>query len=146
MLKELIKKDMYTYMKNKEKEKLSIVRLIITEINNQEIDKKRELSDEEIQSIVKKLVVRNDESLEHATKANRPEEILKLNLETEVLKGYLPKQYTDGEATRAIYDALKEANITEKKELGKAMKLSCDLLKNKYDGKKIKDIVNSLLI
>lgn len=145
MIKQQLTEDMKIYMKAKDKVKLSGIKMAIATIKNREIEVKRELTDEEVIAILKKQVKEHHESMSFFKEddiANRKEYILYID----ALDKFIPEDMSKEEATDIITKALAEANVTEKKQKGLAMKTVMPLLKGKLDGKVIQEIVNSILV
>ncbi|MDY6822072.1 MAG: GatB/YqeY domain-containing protein, partial [Deferribacterota bacterium] len=70
-LKEQILNDMKTYMKNKDSVALGAIRMLNAEIKNAEIEKKRELKDEEIVNIISSAIKKRRESITFYQKGGR---------------------------------------------------------------------------
>ena len=142
MIKTKLTEDMKHYMKEKEKVALTGVRMANAAIKNKEIDLRRELDDDEVIAVLKKQVKEHKESLEFVKDEEGRKE---LETYIAVLNKYIPADMDKGEAEKIIRDLLSAGNITEKKQMGDAMKTVMPVLKGKIDGKVIKEIVNSIL-
>ena len=70
-IKNKIKLDLVDFMKSGEKEKVNIIRFVMSFLNQAEKDKKCLLTDTEILQILKKLIKKNEDSFEQFTKAER---------------------------------------------------------------------------
>lgn len=145
MLKDIIKSDMIKYMKEKNKEAVTTIRMVNGAIKNKEIELKSELTDDEVISVLNREIKQYKESLEFATQKERQDEIDAITYSIQLLSGYLPEQLTDEEANAIVVKLLTDNNITEKKQKGLAMKLVMPELKGKYDGSKINKLVDSML-
>lgn len=146
MLKEQLKKDMIQFMREKDKENLATIRMVNGVIKNKEIELKRELTDEEVISVITKEVKQYNESLEFAIKREDNDTVSKIKVAIELLSNYLPKQITEEQAKQIIKQLLEENSITSKKQVGLAMKTVMPKLKGKYDGSKINKLVLELLL
>lgn len=144
MIKQQLTEDMKVYMKAKDKLKLSGIKMAIAAIKNKEIETKRELTDEEIIAILKKQVKEHQESLSFLKEGDTARDEYKAYIDS--ISKFIPKDMSKEEATDIITKALAEANITEKKQKGLAMKTIMPILKGKLDGKVIQEIVDSILI
>lgn len=134
------------FMRDKKETEKAGIRMAIAAIKNKAIDLRRDLTDEEIVSVLKKQVKEHKESLSYLTDtANQANEIEKYNAYISVLNSYIPEDMSEEEARVIIAEILSENNITEKKQMGDAMKTVMPKLKGKLDGKVIKEIVNSIL-
>lgn len=149
MIKTKLTNDMKHYMKEKATNKaaeykLTGIRMAIAAIKNKEIEMKRELTDEEVISVLKKQTKEHFESMSFYKEDdidNRKPYILYID----ALDKFIPEDMSEEEAKKIISKALADANITEKKQMGDAMKTVMPILKGKLDGKVIKNIVTSIL-
>lgn len=142
MIKTKLTEEMHHYMKEKEKVAVTGVRMAIAAIKNKEIEVRRELNDTEVIAVLKRQIKEHKESLEFV-KADKDREELETYIS--ILDKYIPADMSKDEAEGIIKDLLASANITEKKQMGDAMKTVMPVLKGKLDGKIIKEIVNSIL-
>jgi uncharacterized protein YqeY len=108
-LKQKIKKDSVTALKAKDTLKLSILRFLIAQIQNAEIDRKRQaLNDEQVVKIITSQIKKLKDSLELFKKGNRPDLVQKTEAEIKILSSYLPQQLSDEELKAKITSILKE--------------------------------------
>ena len=98
MLKELIKQDMIKFMKEKNKEAVTTIRMVNGAIKNKEIELKRDLTDDEVVTVVNKEVKQYNESLEFAVQKGDETAIQTIKNAIELLSTYLPEQLSDEEA------------------------------------------------
>ena len=145
MLKELIKQDMIKFMKEKNKEAVTTIRMVNGAIKNKEIELKRVLTDDEVVIVVNKEVKQYNESLEFAVQNGDETAIQTIKNAIELLSTYLPEQLSDEEAQVIVAQTLEEAGIKDKKQMGLAMKAVMPKLKGKYDGAKINKLVSTIL-
>ncbi len=140
---EKIKKDMIIAMKEKNKKKLSTIRLLISSIKNEEIAKGRSLASEEIIGVIKKEVKQLKKALEDFEKGKREDLVEKTEEEIFTLEQYLPPQLSDEEIESVVLEILSEIPDGEQKE-GLIMKKLMPLLKGKADGKRVQHIVKQV--
>ncbi|HCL4480125.1 TPA: GatB/YqeY domain-containing protein [Clostridium botulinum] len=145
MLKERINKEMKNFMKAKDKVRLITIREVNADIKNKEIYIKRELNDDDIIAIIEKNIKQYKETLAFAEKANDQKRINEINISIELLKEFMPEQFTDKEAKAIIEDIIKENGFEGQKDMGKVMKEVMPKLKGRFDGKKINKIVKEIL-
>ncbi|MGB9667371.1 MAG: GatB/YqeY domain-containing protein [Thermosulfidibacteraceae bacterium] len=145
MLKERISNDMKEAMKNKDSVKVSALRLLLSEIKNKEIDKRGDLSDEEILAVIQKAVKQREESIEHYRKGNREDLVEKEMRELEILKSYLPDSLSHEELERIIDETIKEVGALGIKDMGKVMKALMPKVKGRADGKVVNEKVRERL-
>jgi hypothetical protein len=145
MLKDLLNNDLKKYMKEKNTLALNAVRSIISEIKNKEVEKGAELTEEEIVQVIKKQIKMREDSIEQFEKADRNDLAEKERKEVEILQKYLPEQLSDEELRKIIEETINEVNATSQKDFGKVMKLVIQKVQGKADGKKISEILSTLL-
>jgi uncharacterized protein YqeY len=146
-LQERLMEDRKQAMREKEegKLKLSVIRMTRAAIKNEEINKKAELNDEQVEDIVIKEVKKRKDALVEYEKAGRPDEVEKLEQEINILMDYLPKQLSEEELTLIITNAINEVNPSSHKDQGKVMAKLMPLVKGKADGKIVGNLVKELI-
>ena len=97
VLKLLIQEAVKSSMRNREKEQTSTLRMAISEIQREEIDKKSVLSDHEITTILQRMIKQRKESIELYEKGNRLELAEKEQQEITYIEDFLPKQLSEDE-------------------------------------------------
>lgn len=146
MLKKKLQQDRIKFMKEKQKDLAETINMVNSAIKNKEIAlKKSDLTDEEVIEVIGKEIKQYKETLVYAVKRGDEDTIASINASIELLSAYLPKQLTEDEAKALIKEVLVEQGITEKKQMGLAMKSVMPKLKGKFDGSKVKDLVLELL-
>lgn len=142
---EKLNKDMIEAMKNKDKEKLSVIRAVKASMDKERIDKKREINDDLLLDVVNREVKMRKESIEEFKKGNREDLIAATEAELEILKAYLPEQL-DMEAVNKIIDEIfDEVKPTSQKDMGSIMKEATAKLKGKTDMKEVSNIIRTKL-
>src|ERR671929_2024505 len=121
-LKERIVQDMAAAMKAKEAGRLSTLRMVKAAVQNREIEKGGELTDEELTKALQSLVKQRRDSVEQYEKAGREELAAKERAEIEVIEEYLPQAATREEIERAVEEAIRETNASSMREMGAVMK------------------------
>ena len=122
MIKENIIRDQILALKNHDQQRLSILRYILAQIKNKEIDKKpsnaaasrekSDLTEEETISVLRKIAKELHESIEAAKLGKRDDLVLENQKQLEVVTAYLPKELSDEELKKEI-----EKIIEKNKEL-----------------------------
>lgn len=95
MLRQKLQEEQIAALKNKEGEKLEVLRFVIAKIKNQEIEKKAELSDEETLIILQKIKKELQETIDAAQKGGRSDLVEANQKQLAILQVYLPKELTD---------------------------------------------------
>ena len=148
MLKEKLLEDLKDAMKTKNVNKKNAVQMVRTAILQIEKDKGIEVSDEQILGIVAKEVKTRKDAIAEYEQANREDLIEKANEEIkalEVLTPYLPKQLTDEELVAEVKKVIEKLNATSMKDMGPVMKEAKATIGAQADGKRINEVVKSLL-
>ena len=125
--------DLTLAMKNQDKEKLSVLRMVKGAMQLEEINKKHELTDDEFIAVVSKQIKTRKESILEFEKANRVDLIEKTNKELEILNKYMPEQLSEEEVCKVIDEAFKEINPKAPSDMGKIMGFVTPKLKGKAD-------------
>ena len=145
MLKEKLLEDLKDAMKTKNVNKKNAVQMVRTAILQIEKDKWIEVSDEQILGIVAKEVKTRKDAIAEYEQANREDLIEKANEEIKALEEYLPKQLTDEELVTEVKKVIEKLNATSMKDMGPVMKEAKATIGAQADGKRINEVVKSLL-
>jgi uncharacterized protein YqeY len=120
-LKGQITDDMKSAMKAGEKDRLKVVRLILAAIKQVEVDKRIELDDAAVLSVMDKMVKQRRDSVEQFQKGNR-NDLADIELaEIAVLENYLPEQLSDAELDAMIDAAIASTGAESIRDMGKVM-------------------------
>lgn len=145
MLKEKLQKDQLSALKSGDKSKLETLRYILAQIKNKEIDKKADLTDEEVVDILRKQSKELQESIDAFKKGNRPDLIEQSEKQKQIVASYLPVELSDetlAQEIKKIIDANKELyNKNPKAIIGICMKE----LKTKADSSHIMKVLQPFL-
>lgn len=144
-LKEKIEFDMREALRSGEKLKLSALRLLLSEIKNAEIAKRKTASDDEVIEVVSRELRRRDESIQEFEKAGREDLVAKEKSEAKVLKSYLPPQLSLEEVEEIIRTAINDTGASNLKEMGKVMSSVMPQIKGRADGKMASEMVKKML-
>jgi len=144
---EKISEDIKTAMKSQEKEKLEALRSIKAQLLllKTSAGGKDEISDEEGIKTLQKMVKQRNDSAEIYKTQNRTDLYEKEIKEVGFIENYLPKQMSDLELTSALKTIISKTGAASIKELGKVMGIASKELAGKADGKRISEMVKTLL-
>ncbi len=117
-----IANDLVTAMKEQDKFKLSVLRMLKSALQLEKINQKRELEDNEVINVIKKQVKMRLDSINEFAKFNKTEEIANLEKEIAILKVYLPEELSDEAIEAKINEAFTKINPTSIKDMGLIMK------------------------
>lgn len=137
--------DLKTALKKSDKLKLSVLRMAKAAVKNQQIDKGRELRDEEILAIFSTLAKQRRESIEQFSKGGRDDLVQQESQELLILQSYMPVQLSAEELNAMILQAIKESSAESEGDMGKVMKILAPRIKGVADGKWVNNRVRELL-
>ena len=138
---EKLKQDMIEAMKNKEKERLTVIRMVKAAMDQEHIDRKREINDELLIDVVNKQIKMRKDSISEFEKGGRSDLIEATQKEVDILMNYLPEQLSIEEVKDIISAIFDEVKPEGQKDMGKVMKEATAKLKGKADGKLINKII-----
>ncbi len=142
MLEKRIAADLKESIKQKDNLKKETLRLIRAALQNAAIaKKKKELSEEEVLQVLKKLKKQHKESIEAFKKGNRPDLTKKEEEELAVLSKYLPEDLLPEEILKLVVKAIEKSGAQSRKEMGKVMKILLAEAKGQIDGKEASFLV-----
>lgn len=145
MLYEKFNKDMILAMKEKDKERLSVLRMVKGAMQLEHINNKKEMNEELLIDCVNKQIKLRKDSLVEFEKASRNDLIEKTSKEINILSEYLPEQLSSDEVNEIIEKAFKEVNPTSNKDMGLIMKNVTPLLKGKADMREVSNKIREKL-
>ena len=145
MLKEELMQDLKDAMKEKNTIKKDTVQMVRAAILQIEKDKGIEVDDAKIIEIIAKEVKGKKDAIVEFEKGGRDDLIEQTNKEIEVLEKYLPKQLTDEELVAEVKKIIEKLNATSMKDMGPVMKEAKATIGAQADGKRINEVVKSLL-
>ncbi len=142
---EQLEKDMIEAMKNKEKERLAVIRAVKAGLKQEQIDHKKEINDELLIDVVNRQVKMRKESIVEFEKGNRQDLIDQTKAEIDILMNYLPEQLSEEEVLKVIDEIFAEVKPESQKDMGKVMKEANAKLKGKADMKTVSNIIKEKL-
>ena len=144
-LMEKLTADMKEAMKQGEKERLSVIRLVRGAVRQAEIDGKKTLGDDEVIGVITKEVKMRRDSIEEFERGKRADLVKKAEEEISLLMPYLPSQLSIDEVKKIVEEAVAEVGATTAKDMGKVMGALMPRVKGRADGKLVNEIVRSIL-
>ncbi|MFL2732930.1 MAG: GatB/YqeY domain-containing protein [Gammaproteobacteria bacterium] len=140
-LKNLIKTQVPISMKSGDKFKTSVLRMILSEIQKLEIEEKCDLNENQIITILEKMIKQRKDSITQFEQANRQELADKEKLEILCIKEFLPEQMTDEEIFELVSKVVSDLNAESMKDMGKVM----GSLKSQTAGKADSAVVSKIV-
>tara|TARA_B100001250_G_scaffold400618_1_gene411385 strand:- start:1986 stop:2441 length:456 start_codon:yes stop_codon:yes gene_type:complete len=140
-IKPQINEAIKTSMKSGDKENTTTLRMAISEIKKEEIDKKSDLTDQEIITILQKMIKQRKDSSSQFSSAGREELAEKEEREIKSLNEFLPEQLTEEEIEKLVSKTINDLNVQSIQDIGKVM----GSLKSQLQGKADMSIVSRIV-
>ncbi len=122
-LNERIASDLKEAMKSGDKFKLSVLRMLKSALQLEGISLKKELSDDEVITVVKRNVKQRKDSISEFQKYNKMDEVSSLEKEIAILKNYLPEELSEEKVMEEIDKVFEEEKPESIKDMGRIMKI-----------------------
>ena len=142
---EQLEKDMIEAMKSKDKERLTVIRMVKASLKQEQIDHKKEINDELLIDVVNKQIKMRKDSIAEFEKGNRQDLVDATQNEINILLNYLPEQLSQEEVAKIIDEIFDEVKPEGQKDMGKVMKEAQAKLKGKADMKEVSSIIKEKL-
>ena len=142
---EKLKADMIEAMKNKDKKRLTVIRMVKAAMDQEHIDKKREINDELLIDVVNKQIKMRKDSIVEFQKGMRNDLVEETQKEIDILMKYLPEQLSLEEVEKTIDEIFALVKPESQKDMGKVMKEATARLKGKADIKTVTEIIKNKL-
>lgn len=139
-----LQSDMKQALKAGEKQKLSTIRMLLSATKNEAIEKRKELTDEEILTVIQREIKQRRNAIEEFKKGNREDLVTESETEIAWLEAYLPAQLSDEELDTLVRQVITEL-IATPQEFGRVMGKLMPLVKGKADGTRVQAAVKKNL-
>ena len=120
-IRPLIEEAVKVSMKNRDKEITSTLRMAISELKKEEIDKRIDLEDEQVIQILQRMIKQRKDSYSQFSDAGRNELAEKEQNEINILSDFLPEQLSEEELTLIVTEVIKETSASGPQDMGKVM-------------------------
>ena len=140
-----IEEDIIKALREKDKDRLIVLRSLKSAVKYQQIELGRELEEDEVISVLAGQVKSRQQAIELYLQGNRPELAEKETREIEIINFYLPPKMSEAEMEVEVDKAITELNASSMKDMGLVMKTIKEKLGNQADGKILSDIVRKKL-
>ncbi len=137
--------DMKSAMKARDKIRLETIRGLRSQFKNFEIDKGRQLSDDDEIQILMNAAKKRKESIEQFKLGNRLDRVAEEQKELEIIHEYLPRQMTEQEIEDLVDQVIQEVSAESPSDMGKVMGNIMPQVKGRADGKMVQRIVQQKL-
>ncbi len=149
MLNEKIMTDMTTAMKSQDKFTLGVLRMLKSALQMEKINKKSELNDDEVITVIKKQIKQRKDSILEYTKYNKTDEVTKLEEEIKILSSYVPEDLSAEEVDKIIEEVFAKEEVTSMKDMSRIISLVKEATHGRADmslvSKKVKERITKSL-
>ena len=145
MLKDRIYQDIVAAMKAKDKDKLSVLRMLKGSLQLENINKGKELTDDVVIDVISREIKQRKESIAEFTKGGREDLANETAKEIDILKAYLPEQLSEEEIEKIIDQVFASVAPTSAKDMGKVMKEVTPLVKGEADMSHVSALIKERL-
>lgn len=145
MLQSTLQEDLKQAQLNRDEQRVSTLRLLLSEIRYAQISKGEDLSDEDILQVIAREVKKRKESAIAFHNGGREELAKKEEKEAEILQGYLPVQLSDEALTKTVEDSINEVGAKSVSDMGRVIGLVMGKVKGQADGGRVSAMVKEKL-
>jgi len=144
-LKSLIKTQVTISMKDGDKFRTTVLRMILAEIQKIEIEEKSDLNELQITSILEKMIKQRNDAIVQFEQAERQELADKEKQEIDIIKEFLPEQLSEEEVSKLVSEVISEVGAKDMKDMGKVMGSIKPLIAGKADTGVVSQLVKKAL-
>ena len=144
-LAERLNEDLKSAMREQNELRRSVLRIVRSELHNEEKDQQKSLDEESVMAVINNLAKRNRESIEEFKKGNRADLVEREEAELQVLLEYLPQQFTEEEISQLAIKIVQETASKGPSDKGKVMSAIMPQVRGKADGAIVNKIVMGIL-
>ena len=144
-LRERFSEAMKAAMKAKAARRLSAIRLIIAAVQQQDIATRSDISDDEVLTVLARMIKQREESAATYETGGRPELAQAERDEILVIREFMPKQMSADESREAVKEAIAVTGAASMKDMGKVMATLKERHAGQMDFAKASAVVKELL-
>jgi uncharacterized protein len=144
MLRQQLQTDLIQSMKSGDKARVEVLRYILAQVKNKEVDKKSELDDNEVLDVLRKQIKQLKESIDAFTKGNRPDLVAEYQAQYDIVATYLPKELSDEELKTEIEKVIAANKEIYDKNPKQIIGLCMKELKNKAESSRIMAMLSTM--
>jgi len=142
---EKIRHDLTTAMKAGDGVRVSVLRMLMSDIHNDEIERRRALQMDDAARIVRKMSRQRRESIKEFSRGGRADLVKKEEEELRILQEYAPKMMEEEEIEKYVEEVVAEQGASELKDLGRVMAVLMPKLSGKAEGSLVNRVVREKL-
>lgn len=132
-------------MKSGDKRRVATLRLLLAALKNERIQAQRDLTDEEIESVLRRAVKQRRDSIEQYARGGRQDLVQAETEELAIIEEYLPKGLSESDVEAVLRTVIQEKGLSSPKDVGLAMKEVMARHRGRVDGKQAQEIARRLL-
>ena len=136
---------MKSSMKSGNKERLGVIRLMLSAIKQIEVDERIDLDDDRITAVVDKMAKQRRESIAQYSKAGRDDLVAVEQAEIDIIQEYLPAALSDTEINDLVEQSIASTGAASIKDMGKLMGVLRPQLQGRADMGKVSQLIKSRL-
>jgi uncharacterized protein YqeY len=144
-LKAQIQDAMKAAMKSGDKQRLAVIRLVMSAVKQVEVDERIELDDSRVLSVLDKMVKQRRESISQFQNGGRDDLVEKEQAEIDVIAEFLPQPLSDNEIESIIHSAIDQTGAASMKDMGKVMGIVKPQITGRADVGKVSGKIKALL-
>ena len=144
-LRERFTEEMKAAMRAKEARRLSTIRLMMDAVQKQEIAAKANISDDEVLTVLARMIKQREESAATYENGGRPELAQAERDEIVIIREFMPKQMSPDESREAVKAAIAASGAASIKDMGKVMAVLKERHTGQMDFGKASGLVKELL-
>jgi uncharacterized protein YqeY len=145
LLKARIQDDVKNAMRSHQREQLAALRLVTAAIKQKEVDERIELNDEQVLTVLGKMLKQRRESLDQYEKAGREDLAKDERFELALIQAYLPEPLPEAELTALIQNAIAELGASSIRDMGQVMSALRGKVQGRADMKAVSQAVKDQL-
>ena len=145
-LEERLLSDINAAMKAGNKAAVDTLRMLRAQIKDARINKRQELTEEEVLQVLSTATKRRKESIKLFEEGRRDDLVQKEQKELDLICTYLPAQLSEDELKNLVNQKIVALNVSSEKDMGAVMKAIMPEVKGKADGKVVQQMVRELLM
>ena len=144
-LSEEIRKDMLSALKSGDKDRNQTLKMLLATIKNAQIESEKELTDTEVEKILRKESKKIEDSIEQYQKMDREDLVEKEQKDLETINEYLPELMNENDVEKIVESKIEQLKASDIRDMGKVMGAVMKELEGKADGNTVKNIVQKKL-
>jgi len=144
-IREDVARDTKEAMRNRDKGRVTALRMISAALQNAQIEKGQPLNEEDEMAVLRRQVKQREESADAYRKAGREDQAEAETKEAEIVRAYLPTPLSDEELEAIVDGVIAETGASSMKEMGAVMGKANAIAAGRADGRKLSGIVRGRL-